>query len=221
MNPQSDTIGQTGLQFFGTMTASISHEIKNVLAIINENAGLMKDLALLAEQGRPLNLEKIISLADRFGQQVTRADHIVKGLNQFSHTIDEAVKEVDAVAAMSLVISLANRFIAMKNIKVDFKAPDKAISLVTNPFYLNNLLWFCLEYAMEFPAEDKTITVQLESVENRLRFIFNGLSGLSEAKTEKKLFAAQGKVVSDYLCAEIDIDATAGCFAASLPYRLA
>ena len=33
-----------GLFFFGKMSASISHELKNVLAIINENAGLAEDL---------------------------------------------------------------------------------------------------------------------------------------------------------------------------------
>jgi hypothetical protein len=30
MGDKLDTIGETGLQFFGEMTASISHEIKNV-----------------------------------------------------------------------------------------------------------------------------------------------------------------------------------------------
>ena len=37
MEIQWDIIGGEGLQFFGKMSASISHEIKNVLAIINEN----------------------------------------------------------------------------------------------------------------------------------------------------------------------------------------
>ena len=36
-------IAREGFQFFGKMSASISHEIKNALAIINENAGLLED----------------------------------------------------------------------------------------------------------------------------------------------------------------------------------
>jgi len=39
------------LRFFGKIVASISHEIKNVMAIINEKAGLIKDLTLMAEKG--------------------------------------------------------------------------------------------------------------------------------------------------------------------------
>ena len=49
MGAKLETAAETGLQFFGKMTASISHEIKNVLAIINENAGLLEDLALLSD----------------------------------------------------------------------------------------------------------------------------------------------------------------------------
>jgi hypothetical protein len=41
-----ELLGETGLQFFGKMSASISHEIKNVMAIINENAGLLEDLTV-------------------------------------------------------------------------------------------------------------------------------------------------------------------------------
>ena len=42
-----------GLQFFGKVSASIAHEIKNVLAIINENAGLLEDLTFAARKERP------------------------------------------------------------------------------------------------------------------------------------------------------------------------
>ena len=46
MNIQDAQVGLGGIQFFGKMAASISHEIKNVLAIINENAGLLEDICL-------------------------------------------------------------------------------------------------------------------------------------------------------------------------------
>ncbi|MCP3901564.1 MAG: sensor histidine kinase, partial [Desulfobacteraceae bacterium] len=37
--------------FFGKITASITHEIQNVLAIIKENAGLMEDFLLINQSG--------------------------------------------------------------------------------------------------------------------------------------------------------------------------
>jgi len=54
-----DINGENALKFFGKMTASISHELKNVLAIINENAGLLEDLCAMAEKGRPVDPVRI------------------------------------------------------------------------------------------------------------------------------------------------------------------
>jgi len=39
------------LQYFGNMLPSLSHEAKNILAVINENAGLMNDFILMAQKG--------------------------------------------------------------------------------------------------------------------------------------------------------------------------
>ena len=69
-----DIMATEGLQFFGKMTASISHEIKNTLAIMNENAGLLEDLSILAERGRPLDLERVKRIAGQVTKQIHRAD---------------------------------------------------------------------------------------------------------------------------------------------------
>ena len=53
MNLVNDPLGESGLRFFGKISASISHEIKNAIAVMNENAGLIKDLIMMAERGRP------------------------------------------------------------------------------------------------------------------------------------------------------------------------
>ena len=50
--PQNDD-----LLFFGRIGASVSHELKNVLAVMNEQAGLLGDLACMAARGMPLDPE--------------------------------------------------------------------------------------------------------------------------------------------------------------------
>jgi hypothetical protein len=55
MREKLDPIAETGLQFYGKITASVSHEIKNVLAIINENAGLLEDFTFMADRGKPID----------------------------------------------------------------------------------------------------------------------------------------------------------------------
>lgn len=49
----------SGIQFFGKMSASISHEIKNVLAVINENAGLLEDICFMADRGKPIDTPRL------------------------------------------------------------------------------------------------------------------------------------------------------------------
>ena len=52
---QKESPENESLRFFGKMNASISHELRNALAVINENAGLIKDLMIMTEKGHPLD----------------------------------------------------------------------------------------------------------------------------------------------------------------------
>ena len=70
MSVKSTVDAEIGLQFFGKMTASISHEIKNVLAIINENAGLLEDLALLAGRGAAIDPQRLTNMSQAVMKQV-------------------------------------------------------------------------------------------------------------------------------------------------------
>ena len=95
MNNKWDAIGEQGFQFFGKMSATISHEINNALAIINENAGLLQDFTLMADKGMPLDHERLNNLAGKLTHQVRRAEGIVKNMNRFAHSVDETLKSID------------------------------------------------------------------------------------------------------------------------------
>ena len=47
-----DPLGEAGLRFYSKVSASISHEIKNSLAVINESAGYLEDVTLMAKKGK-------------------------------------------------------------------------------------------------------------------------------------------------------------------------
>ena len=69
----SDDLGRIGLEFSGKVTASISHEIKNRLSVINEQAGLLEDHVGMGQQGRALDLERLGRLAATVQRQVALA----------------------------------------------------------------------------------------------------------------------------------------------------
>ena len=184
MGQKPDIIAETGLQFFGRISASISHEIKNVLAIVNENAGLLEDLTLLADRGKPLDPARLKIMAAAVKNQVGRADGIIKNMNRLAHSIDQTITTVDLDQTIELVIALTARFAAMRGVKVDLQLPASPLTISTAPFYLMNLLCLCLDFSMSASGDEKRVELVVEETENSVRIRFRRLAGLSEALLE-------------------------------------
>ena len=184
MGYKPDIIAETGLQFFGRISASISHEIKNVLAIVNENAGLLEDLTLMADRGKPMDPARLKMMAQAVQKQVGRADGIIKNMNRFAHSIDQNITTADIDQTIELVIALTARFAAMRAVKVDLQLPASPLTIPTAPFYLMNLLWLCLDFSMSASGDEKRIELVVKETENSVRIRFRRLTGLSAARLE-------------------------------------
>lgn len=159
MVAQYGSIGETGLRFFGKVSASISHEMKNILAIINENAGLLEDLSFAARKGSPIDPDRLDRTVGNFSKQIQRADTILKNLSCFAHSVDQFSAPVNLYELTRLVADLAGRRAAMRKITLETAAPPEPVQLTTNPFLLENLVWLCLEYAIATTDADRTLTL--------------------------------------------------------------
>lgn len=179
-----EVIGETGLQFFGKMSASISHEIKNVLAIINENAGLLEDLIARSEKGIPLDPERLRTQANRIMKQVRRGDDIVKGMNRFAHSVDEPLRQTDVNDSLALTCALSNRFASMRGVTLELDPSPTQVPIITNPFFLQNLIWLCLDFAIGATGTGKTISLKAEKIESGAEIRFSKLMDLGAANIE-------------------------------------
>lgn len=175
---------EPGIKFFGEVTASISHEVKNVLAVINEEAGLMEDLVLMAEKGRPLDTERIKALAGKVREQVARGNGIVKNLNVFAHTVDKPVDRVDLNEMLNLVARLAERRASVKGVTLQVSASSDRAMVTTNPFALENLIWSCVFLSMESKPVNRTITLSPDISGGRTVIRITGFSGFPEERYE-------------------------------------
>ena len=173
MSTCPESIGDCGLHCFGSISASISHELKNALAIINENAGLLEDLSLMAEKGRPLDPVRLKSLAANIGKQIQRADGIIRNMNRFAHSADEPVNCIDLGDTLALTIALSSRLAAMKSVSLNFIPPLQPICVTTRLFYLENLIWLCLKEIFESAGVEKEITLGLEPRPDGAAVIFS------------------------------------------------
>lgn len=150
---------ETGLKFFGTMSASISHEIKNRMAIINEQAGLLQDLVLMAGQGGEMNLERLTRLAESLKNQVVLTDGIIKNMNRFSHTVDSFRSAADLGEVLSLTAALSKRTADNNGVRIELRLPEPSVRIVTTPFLLMNLIWLCLGEMMPFADMDHPVII--------------------------------------------------------------
>jgi len=196
MSAKPDLIAETGLAFFGRISASISHELKNVLAIVNENAGLLEDLTLMAERGQAIDPARLKIMAAAVQKQVGRADEILKNMNRFAHSIDETVAEIHLNPTIKLFMALTDRFAAMRGVTVDLQLPDSPLKIRTAPFFLMNILWLGLDFSMSASGDEKRVELVVDESETSVRIRFRRLAGLTEelwgafySDREKKLLA--------------------------------
>ncbi len=200
----NDEIG-TGLQFFGKMTASISHEIKNVMAIINESAGLLEDYGMMADKGIPIDLEKLKVVSKRVSKQIHRAEGIIKNMNSLAHSVDGLHKSVEIGEALKLSIGLAQRLADMKSVKLDLQPPRDTVTIITSPFHLLTLLWQVLDFAMGVSGGGKTVKFMVETGSASVKIRVSGLEALSTLpetvfpteKEEDLLQILGGKILMD------------------------
>ena len=180
MGKKPEMIEMAGLQFFGQISASISHEVKNVLAIINENAGLLEDLTLMAGRGKPIDPARLTRMAATLKRQIGRADTMLKNMNRFAHSVNQTMPTVDLNETLEMIIALTARFAARKNVQVDLQLPRDPPKIQTAPYQLMNLLWLCLDFAMDASGELKQIEVVAEETNDDIRIQLKQLTKLSE-----------------------------------------
>jgi signal transduction histidine kinase len=216
MSWKGDMIGQTGLQFYGKTVASLSHEMKNALAIINEHAGLMEDFARMAESGTPIDPGRLKGLAGKVMKQVRRADGIVMTMNRFAHSVDEAVQDVDVVEIVEFVATLSRRLSSMRGVSLEPKRVPSPVRITTNPFFLQNLVSLCLDFAVATAGGGKTVGLVAEETENGARVSMTGLEGLGEAPVDT-FPAAREKVLLEALGGQLAVDIEGGRVVLALP----
>jgi len=159
---QSFNCMQEDLMFFGSVGASISHEMKNVLATINEMMGLLDDLSQASASGRRLNPERLQTIAGRMKIQIGRGDGILQGLSRFAHSADSVEDNIEIGDMILFILRLAVRRAAAHEIELDPILPKDPVSVTTNAFALEHLLWAGLEEVLRLCTPKTALAIKLQ-----------------------------------------------------------
>jgi light-regulated signal transduction histidine kinase (bacteriophytochrome) len=159
MEPINETLDATCLQVFGKISAAVSHDLKNVLAIINESAGLLDDLALRAAKGIEIPPDRLNVATARILKQVKRGDTVLKNLNRFAHTTDAPILQTNVAETMALMVDLAGRQAAMKEIALTV-TPAGCVA-TTRLVYLEAFVYQLLRHVIETLPRREAVMIEV------------------------------------------------------------
>ncbi len=137
------------LKFFGKITASITHELNNVLAIIDQSAGLLDDLIIGEKKGRKIPLEKLQSIAEKTTRHTQRGFEFIQNLNKFAHLVDEPIQDINLHEFISHYVFITKRFSALKEVELELDEAIYTTMISTNIFRLQQILFGCINIMLE------------------------------------------------------------------------
>lgn len=179
------------LAAYGAVGAMVSHDLKNTLAIINENAGLLDDLALLAgEEGVPPG--RVQAAAKSISHQVARSTRIIGNLNKFAHSGDRETERSEIDEIVRLMAELTSRRAAMRGIAVEVLC-DPGHQVELGLVYLEVLCYRLFVALYDIVEEGTTIVVTSVRGESGLTVRFAGK--ISELKTDADLVGPEELVL--------------------------
>jgi hypothetical protein len=146
--------------FMGRITAGVTHEMKNVLAIIKESAGLLEDLFTLSKDHEPPPREKCLRTVTRISEQVRRGVDLAANLNEFAHTSDERLAGVDLNQAVAQSALLSQRFARLKGMTLNAETCQKTVQMSTDPLAFQMLLFHAVELIMGLVDVGSVITLK-------------------------------------------------------------
>ncbi len=162
------------VEVFSKISATVTHEIKNTLSIINENAGLLNDFAKMAGEEGSVPSGRVDGATAIIAKQVTRSNTIMLNLNRFSHSGDTSVKQANLQEILQLMVALTSRQAASKSVSVMIQCPDD-ITINTCLLPFETLLFFVLDNLYDVAGGAATLQIDctVTGVETEITFTDN------------------------------------------------
>jgi len=173
--------------FLGAVTASLSHEINNAFATINELSGLLEDYFHLAEGDSSLDVEELQGTTQRIAAQVARGHGYTRQLNRFAHAVDARQTTVALHEAVEATAALCQRFGKLRRVELETSLPGPSPRIAGSAFSLQHIVFRCIDLLLNASEQGDTVRIDIEPQDDGARLIFANRSPVeSAAELESK-----------------------------------
>lgn len=155
---QDQVLRERDLEFFGQVTASISHELNNCIAIIDQTAGLLEDLAATRET-QAVPHDKLQRIIDTIRRQTERGAVIVRRLNAFAHSMEVADREIGLDDLVQRVVALAQRTADRRRVHLECSSTTVPVSVPGNLFRMLQAVFVAIRAIVTIVPEDTRVVV--------------------------------------------------------------
>jgi len=173
------------LASLGRLAAGVAHEINNPLAIINEKAGLIKDLMTFKEEYK--HDKKLEGLIDSVLESVARCGAITKQLLGFARHTEVSVSAVPVRKIIGDVLSFLEKEASYRNITLNVEIPEELPSLLTDKGKVQQIFLNLINNAFQAVGDGGRIDIvgrQVDGGKIEVRVSDNGC-GISEENLQK------------------------------------
>lgn len=155
-------VDANSLQFFGKITASFTHELNNIISIIDQSAGLIEDLLIETTPTPELPAAKFITIASRIKKHTSRGVVLIKNLNTFSHGVDHQVETIDINHVITNLKELIGRLLSNKGVIMELDLKDQDCELRNNAFIIQQVLFLIIENILVIADKDDIIKISVK-----------------------------------------------------------
>jgi signal transduction histidine kinase len=183
---------ESEIAFFGKIIASISHELNNVLSIINEYSGLLNDLCYADKNSNPVETERVLKITSKIAEQIKREQNLIKLLNRFAHRLDIPIIQYNLNELVNDIIKVSKRFASLKKVTLEFTSTEENISSTNNPMRIQFAIFSCLQLVLNDSQVNDRITSSLEKTESHALFKISSrlINDNKDQKEAKKLISS-------------------------------
>ena len=155
----------------GRLASGVAHEINNPLAVIQEKAGLVRDL--ITRQRDQCDWQRLLTLLEGVQENCKRASAITYRLLGLAHHLRDQVEEFNPAQVIHEVMSLFRQKSHFRGITMEVQAEAGLPSLRCDRRALEQVVLNLLDNAFEVLPDGGSIAVEVaRQDERRLRLVF-------------------------------------------------